>query len=144
MTPLEALKFSLDKIKLSSDDTLIDLGSGAGTDVVYASKYYGCHSVGYESNSKWCDIANKTAIVYNVQDKVKIVNSTLFNADLSKFTVIFLFQFKYNMKKLSKKILNEVDLGKVRIIAYRNPLLGIKPKDTITFGRWNIYFYGDV
>jgi hypothetical protein len=80
----------LDMAKLTPADFLIDLGSGDGVTVIAAAKR-GVHAFGVEFNPDLVAFSKRQAQLAGVADKVGFVQGDLFEADLSRATVITLF-----------------------------------------------------
>lgn len=60
-TPLTVFHEMFQKGKLSSKDCFIDLGSGRGRGVFFASALWNCHSIGIERVPFFCEEAQKAA-----------------------------------------------------------------------------------
>ncbi|MFC1541053.1 class I SAM-dependent methyltransferase [Candidatus Latescibacterota bacterium] len=89
-TTNELVDVMLDLAELTSDDFLIDLGSGDGRTVIAAAKR-GARAHGVEFNPKMVELSRKRAEEAGVSDKVTFVEGDLFEADISDATVITLF-----------------------------------------------------
>jgi hypothetical protein len=76
--------------KLTPQDYLIDLGSGDGITVISAAKK-GARALGVEFNPDMVALSQRKAKEAGVSDKATFVRGDLFEADLSKATVITLF-----------------------------------------------------
>jgi hypothetical protein len=80
----------LDMAKLTPADFLIDLGSGDGVTVIAAARR-GVRAMGVEFNPDLVAFSTRQAERAGVGDKVRFVQGDLFEADLSRATVITLF-----------------------------------------------------
>jgi ubiquinone/menaquinone biosynthesis C-methylase UbiE len=66
---------------LSSDETMLEVGIGMGGSATTIVAKFGNYVTGYENNEKLIAEAKKSAIEYDIDDKVKIVGETF---DLAK------------------------------------------------------------
>jgi SAM-dependent methyltransferase len=80
----------LDMAKVTADDYLIDLGSGDGRTVIAAARR-GATAVGIEFNPDMVALSRKNAEEAKLGSKARFVQGDLFQADLSKATVITMF-----------------------------------------------------
>ncbi len=94
----------LDMAKLTASDFLMDLGSGDGRTVITAAKR-GAHALGIEYNPDMVELSKKNAAAAGVSDRAQFMKADLFQADLSKATVITLFLLPDINLKLRPKIL---------------------------------------
>jgi precorrin-6B methylase 2 len=121
-TPSELVNKMLDIAEVTSNDFLIDLGSGDGRTVIAAAKL-GARAVGIEYNPDMVELSMKNAKEAGVSDKTKFIKADLFEYDLSEATVITMF------------LLPEINLK------LRPKLLDLKPgtrivSNTFTMGEW--------
>ena len=79
----------LDMAKITPKDFLIDLGSGDGRTVITAAKR-GTYAKGIEYNPDMVALSVLNAKREGVSDKAEFVEADLFEADLSKATVMLL------------------------------------------------------
>ena len=89
-TPQPTVDNMLALTKLTPQDYLIDLGSGDGITVITAAKK-GARAQGVEFNPDMVALARRRAKEAGVSDRATFVQGDLFEADLSKATVITLF-----------------------------------------------------
>jgi hypothetical protein len=107
-TPQATVDKMLELARLTPQDYLIDLGSGNGITVISAAKK-GATAVGVEFNPDMVALSKKLALEAGVSGKATFLQGDLFEADLSKATVITLF------------LLPDINLQ------LRPKLLGLKP-----------------
>ena len=103
-TPQATVDKMLELTKVSSGDVLVDLGSGNGITVITAAKK-GARALGVEFNPEMVTLARRLASEAGVSDKATFVQGDLFEADLSKATVITLFLLPSINEKLRPKLL---------------------------------------
>lgn len=84
-----------------------DLGSGDGRLVIEFAKH-GAEAHGYEINPLLVYISRKKIKSLNLQNKAFIHWRNFWKQDLSKYSIITLFQISYLMPKLEKKFKKEL------------------------------------
>jgi len=89
-TPQVTVDAMLDLGKVTAKDTLVDLGSGNGVTVITAAKR-GATAHGVEFNADMVELSRRLAKEAGVSAKATFSQGDLFEADLSKATVITLF-----------------------------------------------------
>jgi SAM-dependent methyltransferase len=104
-TPQATVDAMLELTRVTASDHVIDLGSGDGITVITAAKK-GATAVGVEFNPDMVALAKKRAAEAGVADKVTFIQGDLFEADLSKATVITLFLLPDINKRLRPKLLD--------------------------------------
>lgn len=103
-TPQATVDKMLEVTKLGPGDMLIDLGAGNGITVITAAKK-GATAVGVEFNPDMVALARRLAKEAGVAEKATFIQGDLFEADLSKATVITLFLLPDINLKLRPKLL---------------------------------------
>jgi hypothetical protein len=103
-TPQATVDKMLELTKVTAKDYLIDLGSGDGITVITAARK-GATAMGIEFNPEMVALARKRAAEAGVADHVTFVQGDLFEADLSKATVITLFLLPDINARLRPKLL---------------------------------------
>jgi len=122
-TPQVTVDKMLELTHVTDKDYLMDLGSGNGITVISAAKK-GATAVGVEFNPDMVALSRRLAKEAGVSEKATFVEGDLFDADLSKATVITLFLLP--------------DLN----VRLRPKLLDLKPgtriaSNTFTMGDWD-------
>jgi precorrin-6B methylase 2 len=95
----------LDIGKVTSNDYVIDLGSGDGRTVITAVKR-GARALGIEYNPNMVELAKRNAAAAGVGDKAQFRKADLFETDLSDATVITMFLLPSINLKLRPKLLD--------------------------------------
>jgi len=95
----------LDMAKVTSQDYVIDLGSGDGRTVVTAAKR-GARALGIEYNPEMVELSRRNATAAGVGDKATFVKADLFESDFSQATVITMFLLPQINLRLRPKILD--------------------------------------
>jgi precorrin-6B methylase 2 len=104
-TPQPLVEKMLDLAKVTPKDFVMDLGSGDGRTVITAAKR-GAQALGVEFNPDMVTLSQNKAKEAGVAGRAQIVQGDLFEADLSKATVITMFLLPQINMKLRPKILD--------------------------------------
>jgi SAM-dependent methyltransferase len=105
-TALALANKMLDLAKVTSQDYVIDLGSGDGRIVITAAKR-GARSLGIEYNPDLVALSIRNAAKEGVGDKAQFIQADLFQSDFSQATVITMFLLPELNLKLRPIILNQ-------------------------------------
>ena len=89
---------------VTADDVVYDLGSGDGRIPIIAAQKYGARAVGIEINPDLVEISWQIANQAEVANKVSFIVGDLFEADLSKATVITTYLSTSIMKTLEPRL----------------------------------------
>jgi len=95
----------LDMAKVTSEDFVIDLGSGDGRTVITAAKR-GARALGIEYNPNLVALSKRNAAKENVGERAQFVEGDLFESDFSQATVITMFLSETLNVRLRQRILN--------------------------------------
>jgi SAM-dependent methyltransferase len=95
----------LDMAKVTSEDFVIDLGSGDGRTVITAAKR-GARALGIEYNPNLVALSKRNAAKENVGERAQFVEGDLFESDFSQATVITMFLSDTLNLRLRQRILN--------------------------------------
>jgi hypothetical protein len=104
-TPQATVDKMLDVTKVTPQDVVMDLGSGNGITVISAAKR-GATAIGVEFNPDMVALARRLASEAGVSAKATFVEGDLFEADLSRATVITLFLLPDINERLRPKLLD--------------------------------------
>jgi SAM-dependent methyltransferase len=94
----------LDMAKVTSQDFVMDLGSGDGRNIIAAAKR-GARALGVEYNDDMVKLSQGIAAKEGVADKASFVQGDMYEADISQATVLALFLLTENLNKLTPKFL---------------------------------------
>ena len=100
-TPYTLVEKMLDMARVTRKDYVIDLGSGDGRNVIAAAKR-GARALGVEYDRQLLEIARKNAADAGVAKKARFVHGDMFEADISRATVLALFLLPDNLRKKAK------------------------------------------
>jgi trans-aconitate methyltransferase len=115
-TPPEVVDAMLKLVNVTAKDTVYDLGCGDGIIVATAAQKFGAQAVGIDIDPQRVKEANERIQKAGVTDKVKILNEDLFEADISRATVVTLYLLPSLNQKLIPKLNRELKPG-TRIVS---------------------------
>jgi SAM-dependent methyltransferase len=104
-TPPVLVEKMLDMARVTPRDYVMDLGSGDGRNVIAAAKR-GARALGVEYNPDMVELSRRIAIKEGVADKATFVQGDMYEADISRATVLALFLLTENLNTLVPKFLN--------------------------------------
>jgi precorrin-6B methylase 2 len=103
-TPDELVEKMLDMAQVTPQDIVMDLGSGDGRNVIAAARR-GARAIGVEYNPDMVALSRRRAQDAGVADRATFIQGDMFEADISKATVLALFLLPSNLDKLAPKFL---------------------------------------
>jgi precorrin-6B methylase 2 len=103
-TPPELVEKMLDMAKVTAADYVMDLGSGDGRNIIAAAKR-GATAVGVEYNPDMVELSRRNAEAAGVRGKATFIQGDMYEADISKASVLALFLLPHNLNKLVPKFL---------------------------------------
>jgi SAM-dependent methyltransferase len=104
-SPPEMVSKMLEVAKVTPNDFVMDLGSGDGRNIIAAAKL-GARGIGVEYNPDMVALSNKLAKEAGVADKAQFIQGDMYEADISKASVLALFLLPVNLNKLHAKFLD--------------------------------------
>ncbi|UCG27698.1 MAG: class I SAM-dependent methyltransferase [Bacteroidales bacterium] len=104
-TPQELVDKMLELAGVTSEDYVIDLGSGDGRTVISAAKL-GARALGIEYNPDMVELSKRNAEKQGVGDKARFICADLFESDFSEATVVTMFLLKDINMRLRPRILD--------------------------------------
>ena len=128
-TPPEMVERMLDLAEVTPQDFVIDLGSGDGRNVIGAARR-GAQALGVEYNPDMVELSRRLASEAGVADKAQFVQGDMFEADISKASVMALFLLPVNMNRLAPKFFNLAPGS--RIVANTFGIEGWEPDERTT------------
>jgi hypothetical protein len=139
----EQVEKMLDIARVTSDDFVIDLGSGDGRLVITAAMR-GAKARGIEYNENMVEFSRKDAIDKGVGDRTEFIQGDLFEADLSEATVITMYLLPRLNLRLRPSLL-ELKPG-TRIVSNSHSMADWIPDELVTDIKagdllWRIYFW---
>jgi predicted RNA methylase len=109
--PQETIDNMLEVAEIRNDDVLYDLGSGDGRILIAAARDYGIRAVGIEKNKILCWLSRRAIRRSRLQDKIQVVNSNLFEYDLSEATIVTVYLSQKINDRLQPKLRKELKEG---------------------------------
>jgi precorrin-6B methylase 2 len=103
-TSPELLEVMLDLAGVTAQDFVMDLGSGDGRNVIAAAKR-GARGLGVEYNPEMVELSRRHAREAGVADRAQFVLGDMYEADISKATVLALFLLPHNLDQMKDKFL---------------------------------------
>jgi hypothetical protein len=94
----------LDMAKVTPQDFVMDLGSGDGRMIIAAAKR-GVRALGVEYDNNLVEVSRQRARDAGVADKALFAQGDMFEADISKATVLALFLLPENLERLKEKFM---------------------------------------
>lgn len=104
-TSPELVEKMLDMAQVTKDDLVMDLGSGDGRNIIAAAKR-GARGIGVEFNPDMVALSRRAAEQAGVAERATFVEGDMFEADISKASVLALFLLTDNLRKLQPKFLD--------------------------------------
>ena len=126
-TSPELVEKMLDLAKVTADDFVVDLGSGDGRMVIAAAKR-GARALGVEFNPDMVKLSRQRAAEAGVADRATFVEGDMYEADISKATVLALFLLSENLERLEPRF-SALPPG-TRIVVNTFAIPGWKPQAT--------------
>lgn len=93
-SPLDEMRDAFQKIGLSSQDVLLELGCGEAKNLILAAEEFGARGIGYEFLDSVYDRAKKNVEDRNLQDSIVLRRQSLYELqeeDLKRATVAYLY-----------------------------------------------------
>jgi SAM-dependent methyltransferase len=116
-TPEEVVAEMIRMADVGKDDLVYDLGCGDGRIVITAAKETGCRGVGIDIDPIRIKESRENAIKAGVSDRVEFILSDLFEADISRATVVTLYLLSKVNLRLRPKLFRELSPG-TRIVSH--------------------------
>jgi tRNA A58 N-methylase Trm61 len=114
----DVVKRMLEMANVGSSDTVYDIGCGDGRILIAAVKDFGAKkAVGYEMREDLYKQALQEVKKQGLEDRISIINSDVFNGQISEATVVTLYLTTSGNDKLRHKLAAETTKG-TRIISH--------------------------
>ena len=133
VTPQPLADAMLTLARVTKNDVVYDLGSGDGRIVVLAAQKYGARGVGIEISHELVEISRQVAREGEVANRATFIEGDLFDADISKATVVTLWLSATVNQRLEAKLKRELRPG-TRIVSRQFPIGVWNPDQTIDAG----------
>ncbi len=103
-SPPAMVEKMLDLAKVTPQDLVMDLGSGDGRNIIAAARR-GARALGVEYNPDLVELSRTRARDAGVEGRATFAQGDMYEADISKATVLALFLLPSNLDKLKDKFL---------------------------------------
>jgi len=125
-SPDRVIDAALRLAKPRTGEVLADLGCGDGRVLIRAAKDYGVFAVGFEIHPVLVRLALREVRLRGLQGLVEVVHGDFFQADLSRFHVIYVYPSPSVIKRLAEKLLAECRRD-CRVVIHDHLLPDVKP-----------------
>jgi len=140
-TPYETVRRMLSVAEVGSEDLVYDLGCGDGRVLITAVEEFGAKgAVGYEISGQICRIAFSEVLRHGLEDKIKLINGDLFEANLSEASVITLYLNPSANERLKPKLEREARIG-ARVVSRNFTMAGWRAARKEYFDISTLYLY---
>ncbi|MCX7603996.1 MAG: class I SAM-dependent methyltransferase [Bryobacteraceae bacterium] len=139
-TPYPIVEAMLKLGNIRPSDFVIDLGCGDGRIVVMAAEKFGARGIGYDLNPQRIAEAKENAKKAGVEDRVQFIEKNLFDADISKATLVTLYLLPDVNLRLRPKLLRELRTG-ARIVSHSFDMGDWKPDRKIEVNGKTLYYW---
>lgn len=107
-TPLGLVHSTLEQLRLTTDDVVVDLGCGDGRWLVEAAAVAGCRAVGVDMNDEALRRAKHAAEQRGVAALCRFERCGILEADCTRATVVVVYWFRDACAQLSERLLTSV------------------------------------
>jgi SAM-dependent methyltransferase len=138
-TPDDLVERMLRMAQTTSNDFVVDLGSGDGRTVIAAAKKFGARSMGIEYNPDMVDLSTRNAAREGVTAKAKFIRGDIFETDFSQATVVTMYLLPGLNVKLRPRIL-DMKPG-TRVVSHQFNMEDWQPDETTNLDGRRAYFW---
>ncbi len=125
-SPFRTVDRILELAALKPGETLYDLGAGDGRIVIGAARRYGVKAVGIEIDGKLVKSANDRISKFGLEDRAKVIQGDLLQADLALADVVVIFLQTQLNEELRPRLEMYLKPGS-RVLSYSFAVPGWKP-----------------
>jgi tRNA A58 N-methylase Trm61 len=131
-SPNTVVEYMLKLADLKAGEVLFDMGSGDGRTVVMAAKTFGARGVGIELRDDLAKKAIGTIHENGLDDRVTIMNSDMFNVNLTSADVVYLYLTTSANEKIRPKLDSDLKKG-ARVVSHDYEIIGWRPEKAENF-----------
>jgi SAM-dependent methyltransferase len=124
--------------QVTATDVLYDLGCGDGRIVIAAAKHHGASGIGVDIDPLRIQECHDNLKRAHVADRVKFLQASLFDLDLSPASVVVLYLLPSLNIRLRPRILSELRPGS-RVISNHFDMANWRPDETVHAHHRNLY-----
>ncbi|HYO09780.1 MAG TPA: class I SAM-dependent methyltransferase [Tepidisphaeraceae bacterium] len=140
-TPERIVGTMLDVAGVKESDVVYDLGCGDGRIVIAAAERCGARGVGIDIDPRRMQESHANAARAGVQDRVRFLETSLFNVDVSEASVVALYLLPWMNAQLRPKLLAELRPG-ARIVTHMFPIAAWAPDQVVRLTDLGRVVYG--
>lgn len=126
-SPHNVVERMLELCNADEKKLVYDLGCGDGRILVAAARKHGAHAVGVELSAKWAQAATDAAVEAGVQDKVRVLQLDMMEADLRPADIVTLYLISEANGILRPKLEKELRPGAC-VVSHDFEIEGWKPR----------------
>jgi tRNA A58 N-methylase Trm61 len=131
-SPNSVVEYMLRLADLKAGEVLFDMGSGDGRAVIMAAKTFGARGVGIELREDLAKKALGTIHENGLDDRVTIMNSSMFDVNLSSADVLYLYLTTSANEKIRPKLESDLKKG-ARVVSHDYEIIGWRPEKVENF-----------
>jgi len=131
-SPNTVVEYMLKLADLKAGEVLFDMGSGDGRTVIMAAKTFGARGVGIELREDLAKKALATIHESGLEDRVTIMNSSMFDVNLSSADVVYLYLTTSANEKIKPKLESDLKKG-ARVVSHDYEIIGWRPEKVENF-----------
>jgi len=131
-SPSTVVEYMLKLADLKAGEVVFDLGSGDGRTVIMAAKTFGARGVGIELREDLAKKALATIHETGLEGRVTIVNSDMFNVNLTEADVVYLYLTTSANEKIRPKLDSDLKKG-ARVVSHDYEITGWRPEKVENF-----------
>jgi len=143
-TPYDVVEEMLRIADVGKDDVVYDLGCGDGRIIIMAAEKMGARGVGVDIDPQRIEESRENAIKAKVTDRVRFLHQDLFEANISKATVVILYLTSDVNLKVRPKLLRELKPG-TRVVSNDFDMEEWEPDKTLDvtsdYESYTIYYW---
>ena len=128
-TSNKTTKLMVEIAKIKPTDHVTDLGSGDGRLLIAAVQAGAATADGYEIHPGLVWVSRLKNRAQKMSERIVIYQKTFWEADLSKTTVVLLYQIPDSMKRLEEKLRRELPSG-ARVVSHAFLFTTWQPAET--------------
>ncbi|MCW5963931.1 MAG: class I SAM-dependent methyltransferase [Bryobacterales bacterium] len=130
-SPMNVVERMLELCGVAEDKVVYDLGCGDGRILVTAAKNYRARAVGVELSPKWAQVATDKVVEAGVQDRVRVLQLDMMDANLSEADIVTLYLISEANTILRPKLEKELRPGSC-VVSHDFEIDGWKPSKVET------------
>jgi predicted RNA methylase len=131
-SPQTVVEYMLRLADLKAGEVLFDMGSGDGRTVIMAAKVFGARGVGIELREDLAKKAMGNIHENGLDDRVTIMNTDMFNVNLTSADVVYLYLTTSANEKIKPKLESDLKKG-TRVVSHDYEIIGWRPTKVENF-----------